>query len=147
MNLAVRDGHDVVYVEKLVSRGVRVPHSRTGGRLPLHCTALGKSILAFSPPELIEEVIAAGLRQLTPRTITEPGRLHKDLAAVRERRVAYDAEESRLGMYCAGAPLFNRSGDVVAAISVTGMDGAATARRVAPALLAAALSLTRLINE
>jgi len=46
-NVAVRDGVDIMYVEKITMRNLRVPHSRAGGRLPLHCTALGKAILAY----------------------------------------------------------------------------------------------------
>jgi IclR family acetate operon transcriptional repressor len=143
VNLAVRDGQDVVYVEKLVSRGRLVPHSRAGGRLPLHCTALGKAILAFSPPEVVDEVIAAGLRPITSKSITDAARLHRDLAAIRERRVAFDVEESRLGMFCAASPLVTPKRAVVGAMSITGMDSMSTARRFAPAVLTAALSLSR----
>jgi DNA-binding IclR family transcriptional regulator len=145
-NLAVRDGHDIVYVEKLVSRGRLVPHSRTGGRLPVHCTALGKAILAFSPAEVVDGVIAAGLRPITSKSITDAPRLHRDLAGIRERRVAFDVEESRLGMFCAASPLVTAGRTVVGALSITGMDSMSTARRFAPAVLTAALSLSRLLD-
>jgi DNA-binding IclR family transcriptional regulator len=147
VNLAVRDGHDVVYVEKLVSRGCLVPHSRTGGRLPLHCTALGKAILAFSPPELVEKVIAAGLRPITPKSIVDAARLRDDLVAIRERRIAFDVEESQLGLFCAASPLVTPKRVVVGALSITGMASMSTARRFAPAVLTAALSLSRHLDS
>ncbi|NJC82946.1 IclR family transcriptional regulator [Planosporangium mesophilum] len=146
VNLAVRHGNEIVYVEKLVSRGRLVPHSRTGGRLPLHCTALGKAILAFSPPHVVDEVIAAGLRPITSKSITDAARLLSDLAAIRERRVAFDVEESRLGMFCAASPLVNAKRVPVGALSITGMDSMSTARRFAPAVLTAALSLSRRLD-
>ncbi|GAA3731230.1 IclR family transcriptional regulator [Plantactinospora mayteni] len=146
VNLAVRDGIDIVYVEKLLAPNEPVPHSRAGGRLPMHCTALGKAILAYSPPALLDEVVAAGLRRMTPKTIQDPRALRTELAAVRERRIAYDVEESRIGLHCVAAPLFDRRGEVVAAVSVTGMQSRSTARHLAPAVLTASLSLSRQLS-
>ncbi|MBE1488501.1 IclR family transcriptional regulator [Plantactinospora soyae] len=143
VNLAVRDGIDIVYVEKLLAPNEPVPHSRAGGRLPMHCTALGKAILAYSTPGLLDEVVAAGLRRMTPKTIQDPKALRAELATVRERRIAYDVEESRIGLHCVAAPLFDRRGEIVAAVSVTGMQSRSTARQLAPAVLTASLSLSR----
>ncbi|MFC6021271.1 IclR family transcriptional regulator [Plantactinospora solaniradicis] len=143
VNLAVRDGIDIVYVEKLLAPNEPVPHSRAGGRLPMHCTALGKAILAYSSPALLDEVVAAGLRRMTPKTIQDPKALRAELATVRERRIAYDVEESRIGLHCVAAPLFDRRGEIVAAVSVTGMQSRSTARNFAPAVLTASLSLSR----
>jgi IclR family acetate operon transcriptional repressor len=147
VNLAVRDGIDIVYVEKLMAAGVPVPHSRAGGRLPMHCTALGKAMLAYSPPAVLEDVIAGGLRRLTPKTILDPKALRAELTTVRERRIAYDVEESRIGLHCVAAPLFDRSGEVIAALSVTGLQSRSTARHLAPAVLTASLSLSRQLHS
>jgi DNA-binding IclR family transcriptional regulator len=143
VNLAVRDGRDVVYVEKLIAPNVPVPHSRAGGRLPLHCTALGKAILAYGPPSLVDEVTAAGLRRLTPKTILDPAVLRADLVTVRKRRIAYDLEESHVGLHCVAAPLFDHTGEVVAALSITGLPSRSTARHLAPAVLTASMALSR----
>lgn len=143
VNLAVRDGLDIVYVEKLFVSDVPVPHSRAGGRLPLHCTALGKAMLAYSPPALLDQVIEAGLRRRTPKTIVDPAVLRTELTAVRKRRAAYDLEESHIGLHCVAAPLFDATGEVVAALSVTGLKSPSSARHLAPALLTASLSLSR----
>jgi DNA-binding IclR family transcriptional regulator len=142
-NLAVRDGQDIVYVEKVSSRSLRVPHSRTGGRLPLHCTALGKAILAHSDPAFIESVLAGELRPRSPRTISDPKVLRRELATVRETKVAYDVEESQLGLFCVATPLFGRRGALVGAISVTGATELAQAQRFAPAVRMTALALSR----
>ncbi|MCI2423203.1 IclR family transcriptional regulator [Saccharopolyspora sp. K220] len=147
VNLAVRDGMDIVYVEKLVAPNVPVPHSRTGGRLPIHCTALGKAILAFSPATLLDEVITTGLRRLTPKTTMDPKALRAEMVTVRERRIAYDVEESRVGLHCVGAPLFDRHGDVIAAVSVTGLQRRSAARNLAPAVLTASLALSRQLGS
>lgn len=147
VNLAVRDGHDIVYVEKIAPRDVLIPHSRTGGRLPLHCTALGKAILAFSGPAAIEEVLSRGLRAVAPRTITDPDKFRRELSNVHRRRVAFDIEESQAGVSCTASPIVTSTGEAIAAISVTDMESAAMARGIGPAVLAAAMSLSRQIKR
>lgn len=147
VNLAVRDGVEIVYVEKLVSRGVHARNSRAGGRLPIHATAMGKAILAFSSQETVNLLIEAGLRPLTPKTITDPARLRRELALIRQQRIAYDIEESQLGIMCAGAPLVHRNGDVVGALSVTDVRSTAEAHRLGTAVLIAALSLSRDLSD
>jgi IclR family acetate operon transcriptional repressor len=146
-NVAVRDGLEIVYIEKVISRGLRVPHSRAGGRLPLYATALGKAIMAFSDPALADEVIAAGLTALAPRTIVSAVVLRRQLAAIREQHVAYDLEESQPALFCVASPVFDRTGAVVAAISVTGATGAREARHLAPTVRATAMALTHELSR
>ncbi|MEN3269851.1 MAG: hypothetical protein V7646_6745 [Pseudonocardia sp.] len=145
-NLAMRDGHDIVYVEKVSSRTLQVPHSRAGGRLPLHCTALGKAILAYSDPAFIESVLAGALRPRSPRSITDPQLLRRELAHVRETKVAYDVEESQLGLFCVAAPVFARRNTLVGAVSVTGATELTQAQRFAPAVRMTALALSRALD-
>lgn len=142
-NLAVREGNDVLYIEKITTRTLRVPHSRIGGRARMHATALGKAMLAFSDPEFVESVLGAPLQAQTDRTITDVAALRRELARVRGARVAYDVEESRLGLFCVSAPVFaGQGGAVVGAISVTGATDLTTAERYAPAVLATAMALS-----
>jgi DNA-binding IclR family transcriptional regulator len=120
VHLGVRDGIEVVYIAKLAGhRQMSVP-SRTGGRLGLFCTAVGKALLAHAPPEVFDEVVRSGLPRHTPRTITAPGILARQLEQVRLTGLAFEFEESRTGLVCVGAPIFDLDGEAVAAVSVAG---------------------------
>jgi IclR family acetate operon transcriptional repressor len=143
VNIAVREGNDIVYVEKLSTRSLRVPHSRLGGRLRLHATGLGKAILAFSDAATVNSVIDSGLHPLTPRTITDPAVLRAELATVRRLRVAYDLEESQLGLFCVAAPILLAKGEPIGAISVTGATAKSQATRMAPAVQATAIAIAK----
>ena len=97
VHLAVPDGLDVVYVQKLPGRhGPRIS-SRIGGRMPAYCTGVGKAMLAFAPPERLAAVVAAGLARRTPRTVVAPGLLAEELARIRERGVAGSTRSRRSG--------------------------------------------------
>lgn len=143
----MRDGTDIVYVDKVSRRSLRVPHSRLGGRLSLHATALGKAILAFSEDATIDAVVAAGLTRLTGRTLTDPPALRRELAAVRRQRVAYDLEESRPGLFCVAAPILSPRKEALAAVSVTGATARSQARLFAAAVHGAALAIARALPE
>ncbi len=100
VHLAKLDGNDVLYIERLVShRSVRSP-SRVAGRVPATCTGVGKAILAFSPPDVVRSVIAAGLPALTAYSITNPVQFLETLERVRTTGVSFDSEEA-----CAGVEL------------------------------------------
>jgi IclR family acetate operon transcriptional repressor len=144
-NLAVRDGMEVVYVEKLVSRETVVPHSRTGGRLPVHATALGKAMLAFESPEFIDDVLAH-LRPLTSKTIVDPEQFRREIADIRNSRIAYDNEESQIGLFCVAAPILVGS-SVAGAISVTGATQREQAHRFGPAVTAVTRALARALGQ
>lgn len=144
-NLAIRDGQEIIYVEKISSHSLRIPHSRTGGRLPMHCTALGKAILAFSDPEFVESVLSGELKPRSSKTITDTGVLRKELTQIRETKVAYDVEESELGLFCVAAPVFARQA-LVGAISVTGATALAQAKHFAPAVRTTAMALSRALD-
>jgi IclR family acetate operon transcriptional repressor len=146
VHLAVLEGFEVVYVEILASRRAPKLPSRVGGRMPAYATGVGKAILAASPPEVVDAVIENGLHRVSPRTIVMPGRLRAELAAIAEGGTAYDREESGLGTACAASALFGPDGTVVAAISVTGRVPGIDLDRVAPAVRAAALTLSRLLG-
>jgi len=141
VNVAIRSGTDIVYVEKITSRSLRVPHSRQGGRGALHATALGKAILAFSDEDVVSETLATPLAAITPFTIIDPAALRAELALVRERRVAYDVEESRTGLFCVAAPILDPRGRALGAISVTGATQLDQAERFASAVSTTALAV------
>jgi IclR family transcriptional regulator, acetate operon repressor len=147
VHLAVPDGVDVVYVQKLPGRhGPRID-SRIGGRMPAYCTGVGKALLAFGPPERLAEVLAAGLVRRTPRTVVAPGLLRQELDRVRACGVAEEHEESTVGIACTAAPVMDASGRAVAAISITGWANRMDTDRLAPAVRTAALGLSRALRS
>ena len=145
-NLAVREGTEIIYIEKISSRTLKVPHSRLGGRAALHSTGLGKAILAFSNPEFVDSVLSADLAASTPKTITSADTLRRELATIRESKVAYDVEESRSGLFCVAAPIFARGKVVVGAISVTGATALSQAQHFAPTVRTTAMALSRVLE-
>ncbi|TQF69191.1 IclR family transcriptional regulator [Rhodococcus spelaei] len=120
VHLGVRDGHDVVYVAKIGGHRQAKSPSRTGGRIPLHCSAIGKALLANSGPDLQREVLTAPMVRRTPHTVVAPGILRRQLARIVETGVAFEHEESALGIACVAAPVFGHDDELVAAVSVTG---------------------------
>lgn len=145
VHLGVREGTEVVYIAKIGGhRQARSP-SRTGGRMPMHCTAIGKVLLAHTDTRTRAAVLAGPLPRRTPHTIVAPGLLEQQLTRVLETGIAYEREESTLGLLCVAAPVLDADGHTaVAAISVTGPVGRfhpetheATVRTTAVALASA----------
>lgn len=146
VHLAVLDQTEVVYVQKLVGqRGPNLP-SRLGGRMPAHCTGVGKALLAFGPDERTEAVIAAGLPRRTARTVVAPGLLRAELAAIRRRGIAEEHEESTAGVACVAAPVLGDDGVAEAAVSISGWVGRLNTARLAPAVRTAALGVSRALS-
>jgi DNA-binding IclR family transcriptional regulator len=92
-----------------------------GMRVHLHCTALGKAILAHLPEERVREIVDThGLPARTETTITDEGALMAELEGIRERGFAYDEGERLAGLRCVAAPIRNLEGNALGAISVSG---------------------------
>ncbi|MHB1172163.1 MAG: IclR family transcriptional regulator [Lacisediminihabitans sp.] len=118
VHLAILDGRDALYVEKLSGhQAVRVI-SRVGGRLPLHATGVGLVLLAFAPTDLIQDYLSRSLPQFLPGTVTSPDQLRRRLAGIRAHQVAYMSEEMTAGSSSIAAPIRDRTGQVVAAVSI-----------------------------
>jgi len=120
VHLGLLEGHEVVYAAKIGGHRQASSPSRLGGRMPLHATAIGKALLAHSSPSLRTELLSAALARLTPRTVVTPGMLRRQLATIRQTGVAYEFEESRVGLACVASPVLGHDGTVVAAVSVAG---------------------------
>ena len=146
IHLAVLEGVDVVYVE-IVGANLLSVGSRTGGRFPAHVTGVGKALLAYSPAAVVQARIDAGLPRLTPRTITTPGALQRDLHQTRTRGFAQDREESHVGVSCVAAPVFGSDTKVRAALSITGRTTSIDPARLGPAVLTAAHTLGRALRD
>jgi DNA-binding IclR family transcriptional regulator len=109
----------------------------------VHPTALGRALLAFAPPSLVELTFLRGLRAFTPHTITAPDRLRRALAVVRLTRVAVTRFEFEAGACGVAVPVFGAGGELVAAIELTVPDLGRDLQAVVPALTIAARSLSR----
>lgn len=146
VQLAVRDGHEVVYVERLAHpEAVRV-FSRVGGRMPLNATGVGQVLLAFAPSPVQEEVLAGPLPALTSRTITDPPALRRALAAVRREGVAVCDGMVDLLSLSVAAPVRGEDDRVVASLSVVVPSAGAEPRMIVPAVRAAARGISRALG-
>src|SRR6204780_2900017 len=116
---------------------------RAGGKIPAHCSALGRAILAYSDPETIEAILGAGLQPRTPRTLTSRVAVLRELTAIPPRGWAVDREEGNIGISCVAAPVFGPLGQVAAALSVTGPTGLVRPERIGPAVRLAAAAASR----
>lgn len=133
VHLAVLQGTDVVYLNKLHGFH-RVPSpSRIGGRVPAYCTGIGKAMLAYDPV-LIDQVCSSELPAITPHTITDPDKLRRQLARVKEQGIAFDFEEVRRGLNCVAAPVMSPTHTPVAGLSISGPVGKFDPRRWATPL-------------
>ena len=121
VNLAVGDQSEAVYLLQVECRQMMRAFARPGGRVPLHCSSVGKALLmAMSEHELARVLHQRGLPRVTPKTINVPAVLRADLAKARERGYAIDDEEHAVGLRCIAAPVFNENGEAIAAISLSG---------------------------
>lgn len=146
VHLGVRDGTEVLYLDR-ISGNTSVPVvSTVGSRLPLHSTGVGKVLLAHAPETVRGEVFSR-LTRITPYTITQPGRLLNQLERVRREGVAQTHEEMTLGACSVAVPVFGPHQRVVAALGVV----VPTLKRVQPrlrsALAVAARGIARTLSE
>ncbi|MFE9607467.1 IclR family transcriptional regulator [Streptomyces sp. NPDC006012] len=121
VHVAILDGTDVIYIAKVDSTHAVRMVSAAGRRLPAHCTSVGKMLLASLPgPELAARIPdGAELVAMTPDSITDPGALREALTAIRERGIAVENRESNPDVSCVAAPVRDRTGQVVAALSIS----------------------------
>jgi DNA-binding IclR family transcriptional regulator len=140
--LAVLDGGDVIFLERLSARDAVINYSRIAGRLPLHISSSGVVLLAHGSAELQERVLAGPLESRTPATITDPSRLSALLDQVRRQGYALLPGHVHPDATGIAVPVRNVLGEVVAALSVI-VPNDARAVSAVPALLAAARGIGR----
>jgi DNA-binding IclR family transcriptional regulator len=118
-HLVLLDGLDGLVIERLSPHALPIRLTQIAGRMPLHCTAAGKALLAFSPESLVTEVLRDGLPRRTPRTITSGLHFLRALERARETGFATEIEEMHVGYVGVGAPVLRPAGTAIAALSVT----------------------------
>jgi len=121
VNLAVEDQGEAVFLAQVECRQVMRVFHRPGSRMPLHGSAVGKAILSAASDRTVSKLLhQRGMPRLTVKTIPSPSSLRADLERVRATGYAVDDEEHAVGLRCIAAPIFDETGDVVAAISASG---------------------------
>jgi DNA-binding IclR family transcriptional regulator len=130
-NLVIQDGRAALYLDKVESpRSLRI-FSHIGRRAPLHCTAVGKVLLANAPPSQVDRLLGEGpLERLTKRTITSITQLRRELSTVRVRGYAVDREECEEGGHCIAVAVRNATGEAVAAVGISSPSVRMSARRI-----------------
>jgi len=120
-HLAILDGPDAVYIEKVEPDGFIRMDTWVGRRMRVHATSVGKAVVAHIAQEQLEQIVRkSGMERRTPKTITTLPRLLKELEKVRAQGYAVDDEENNLGARCVAAPVFNDRGAIEAALGLSG---------------------------
>jgi IclR family transcriptional regulator, KDG regulon repressor len=121
IHLVVYDQGEVVYIEKLEGNETLRTHSKVGKRAPMHCTSVGKAILAHLHENDVRAIIERkGMPYHTEHTLNSMEALLEELNRIRRRGYALDLEENEYGITCIAAPVFDHLGNVVAAVSISG---------------------------
>ena len=127
-HLAVLDGPDAVYIEKVEPEGFIRMDTWVGRRMRVHATSVGKSIVAHIPQEQLEQILRkSGMEKRTAKTITTLPRLLKELEKVRTLGYAVDDEENNMGARCVAAPIFDERASIEASLGLSG-----TTQQVSP---------------
>jgi DNA-binding IclR family transcriptional regulator len=143
VQLAVREGTDGVYIERIAGRHAVAVRTRVGAHWPLHATGVGLVLLAFAPRAVQETVLAAPLRRFTPYTITDPAVLRRVLAEVRKTGIAISDRQIDEDAYSVGAPVTGPDGNCAAALSIVVGYGDPGHASWGPAVRAAAIGISR----
>jgi IclR family acetate operon transcriptional repressor len=146
-SLYVEDEGEIVCISQIECRQTMRVIARPGGRAKMHASGSGKALLAFVSDEHLNEVVERhGLQAATEKTIKSPQALRLNLEAVRRQGFAIDDEENALGIRCVAAPVFDHTGEVIAAISISGPSARIVDNRIPPLgerVRAAGQSLTK----
>lgn len=142
VHLGVLANDQAVVVEQVLSGSRLVVHAQVGGSEPLHCSSIGKCLLAFAPDETRERLLGRlPLEAHTANTITDPDRLQEELGRIRHLGYATDHEELSTGIRCVAVPIRNSRGTYAYALGTSGAAGRMTEAklsRVVPLMLNAA---------
>ncbi len=121
VHLATLSNGEVLYIDKIQSRKTLQMNTYIGARNPVHCTALGKSMIAFLSEEELNKILQYfPLRKLTPNSITDVGQLKAELARIRQNGYAVDDEEFEEGLRCVAVPVLGTDQKPLVAISISG---------------------------
>lgn len=121
IHLVLYDEGEVIYIEKLEGNETLRTHSRVGRRAPLHCTSVGKVILAYLTEAEVRSVLdQKGMPKHTENTITDQESFMVELKQIRNQGYGIEFEENEPGITCIAAPIFDNRGEITAAVSISG---------------------------
>lgn len=146
VQLAVREGSEAVYIERLTGRRAVRVLTRVGDRFALHATGVGLVLLAHAPAEVRTAVLERPLQAWTPYTITEPDQLRSALAEVRRTGVAISDRQVTEDALSVACPVFGPGSEVVAALSVVVRYGTLPPQALVPAVRAAGNGISRALG-
>jgi DNA-binding IclR family transcriptional regulator len=146
VQLGVREGHEVLYIERIAGRQAVGVLTRVGGRFPLHASGIGLVLLAHAPDAVQHEVLSGPLRRFTDHTIVDSDRLRRMLAQIRRDGVAVSDRQVTDDAVSVAAPIFDPAGAVLAALSIVSKADGTDPARLVPAIRAAALGTSRALT-
>lgn len=119
-HLAILDGKEAVYIDKVEGKLAVITFSRIGRRLPIHATAIGKVLMAFTQEEEVNALLQDyNFTQQTPNTLVDRETYLKELEFVRQNGYAIDNQENEQGVRCISVPIWNHARRIIAAISMS----------------------------
>ncbi len=146
VQLGVREGRDVVYIERIAGRRAVGVLTRVGGRFPLHASGIGLVLLANAPEAVQLDVLSRPLQRFTDHTIGDPDRLRRMLDQIRRDGVAISDRQVTDDAMSVAAPIFDAAGSVIAALSIVSKADGTDPARLVPAIRAAALGTSRALR-
>ena len=130
VNLAVEDSGQIIYLAQIECRQMMRALASPGARVPMHSSAVGKVLLAFTPANALTPIVdRMKLERFTANTITARERFDKTLRDIRKQGFGFDDEEHAIGLRCVAAPIFNEAREAIAGISLSGPAARVTDRR------------------
>jgi DNA-binding IclR family transcriptional regulator len=146
VQLAVLEGDEAVIIERRSAPRALGLVSQVGGRLPLHCSGVGKVLLSHSGPAFVSRFLDCELRRYTPRTVTDPDALRRELAECRRTASAFVREELTQGADSIATRIMNHEGRVLAALSVVVRSGSVQPHAVLPSVITSGLGISRMLG-
>lgn len=146
VHLAVLDGQEALIIERLAAPEPLGLIAQVGGRLPLHCSAVGKVLLSHGGPGLAEAVLSGGLKGYTPRSVVRPDALRKEIADCRRTGTATVRGELTTGVDAVATRVVDGHGRVVAALSVVVRADPVKHQAVLPSVVAGGLGISRVLG-
>jgi DNA-binding IclR family transcriptional regulator len=147
VQLAVREGAELVFIERIAGSGAVPVLTRVGGRFALTATGGGLVLLAHAPTEVQEDVLSGPIDRFTECTVTDPAQLRRMLADVRTNGFSISDRQVTMDSLSVGAPVLDGRGQVVAAVSIVVRHGSASPHALVPLVRTSARAISRALAD